>query len=296
MHVVQLHCRCSRLAADFSVRTHFSVITRPPQEAIGHPRRAPRPAGDFHRPLGRARNTHDARRTHHDPLQFLLRVQLEDVSWIPKRSRRGEESSPARVVAPTSVNGLSFNRMVWADGPSPITISSRKSSMAGYNSSCTTGLRRCTSSTNSTSRALKLVSRAARSPGRSSTGPDVCLNPTPNSRAITCARVVFSQARRTVQQRVIHGLATLAGRRHADFYAFLDLPLAQEFRHALRPNGILHVLFFRSRLRRQDALAFDFFAHDDAVPPDSASRTSSSTSRPAGSPICFSIRLASTGV
>ena len=43
---------------------------------------------------------------------------------MPKRDRRGEDSSPARVVAPIKVNG--FTSMVWvrADGPCPIMMSS----------------------------------------------------------------------------------------------------------------------------------------------------------------------------
>src|SRR6185503_1589507 len=42
-----------------------------------------------------------------------------------------------------------------------------------------------------TSRGSRLVSSAARSPGRSSTGPDVCRRLTPISRAMMCASVVL---------------------------------------------------------------------------------------------------------
>ena len=48
---------------------------------------------------------------------------------MPKRSRNGEVSSPARVVAPTSVNGGRSILIERAPGPSPIMMSSWKSSM-----------------------------------------------------------------------------------------------------------------------------------------------------------------------
>ncbi len=38
---------------------------------------------------------------------------------------------PARVVAPTTVNGLMFSRRLRADGPRPIITSIAKSSIAG---------------------------------------------------------------------------------------------------------------------------------------------------------------------
>ncbi len=58
---------------------------------------------------------------------------------MPKRSRSGEVSSPARVVAPTSVNGGRSILIERAAGPSPIMMSSWKSSIAGYRISSTTG-------------------------------------------------------------------------------------------------------------------------------------------------------------
>jgi hypothetical protein len=50
---------------------------------------------------------------------------------MPKRSRSGEVSSPARVVAPTSVNGGKSILIERAPGPSPMMMSSWKSSIAG---------------------------------------------------------------------------------------------------------------------------------------------------------------------
>jgi hypothetical protein len=58
---------------------------------------------------------------------------------MPKRSRNGLVSMPARVVAPTRVNGGRSSLIERAAGPSPIMMSSWKSSMAGYSTSSTTG-------------------------------------------------------------------------------------------------------------------------------------------------------------
>src|SRR5579859_2475222 len=110
---------------------------------------------------------------------------------MPNRSRKGEVSSPARVVAPTRVNGARSSLIDLAPGPSPIMRSSCESSMAGYSTSSTTAESRWISSTNSTSRGSRLVSNAARSPGRSSTGPEVWRRFTPNSWAMMWASVVL---------------------------------------------------------------------------------------------------------
>jgi hypothetical protein len=50
---------------------------------------------------------------------------------MPKRSRSGVVSSPARVVAPTSVNGGSGTSMTRAPAPWPTVIGSLRSSIAG---------------------------------------------------------------------------------------------------------------------------------------------------------------------
>ena len=104
---------------------------------------------------------------------------------MPNRARSGAESRPARVVAPMSVNGWSGTLTERAPGPWPIMMSSSKSSIAGYRISSITGLMRWISSMNSTSRAWRFVSSAARSPGRSRTGPDVARTGTPISLPIT---------------------------------------------------------------------------------------------------------------
>src|SRR5512134_1037312 len=110
---------------------------------------------------------------------------------MPNRSRSGEVSRPARVVAPISVKGGRSSLIERAAGPSPIMMSSWKSSSAGYRISSTTGARRWISSMKSTSFGSRLVRIAARSPGRSSTGPEVWRRFTPSSRAMMCASVVL---------------------------------------------------------------------------------------------------------
>ena len=50
---------------------------------------------------------------------------------MPNRSRSGEVSMPARVVAPINVNFGRSSRIDRAEGPLPIMMSSAKSSIAG---------------------------------------------------------------------------------------------------------------------------------------------------------------------
>ena len=70
-------------------------------------------------------------------------------------------------------------------------MSSWKSSIAGYRISSTDRDRRWISSTNRTSRSSSLVRMAARSPARSSAGPDVTCSVTPISAAAMPASVVL---------------------------------------------------------------------------------------------------------
>ena len=53
------------------------------------------------------------------------------------------------------------------------------------------GLKRCISSINKTSLSSKFVSKPAKSPGLSKTGPEVTFIPTCSSLAKICAKVVF---------------------------------------------------------------------------------------------------------
>ena len=98
---------------------------------------------------------------------------------------------PERVVAPIKVKWGMSSLMERAAGPLPITMSSAKSSIAGYRISSTWRFRRWISSMNSTSPACRLVRMAARSPVRAMAGPEVVLICAPISLATTAASVVF---------------------------------------------------------------------------------------------------------
>ncbi len=98
---------------------------------------------------------------------------------------------PGLVVAPTNVNRGRSSRIDRAVAPLPSTMSSVKSSSAGYSTSSTAFGMRWISSTNSTSPSPRFVRIAARSLGRSSAGPDVGWNPARISCATICASVVL---------------------------------------------------------------------------------------------------------
>ena len=110
---------------------------------------------------------------------------------MPKRSLSGLAIEPIRVVAPTKVNFGKSILIALADGPSPIIMSSLKSSIAEYKTSSTTLFSLCISSINKTSANCKLVRIAAKSPHFAKTGPEVLLKPTPISVATICAKVVL---------------------------------------------------------------------------------------------------------
>src|SRR5437763_17190255 len=78
-----------------------------------------------------------------------------------------------------------------AIGPLPSTMSSWKSSIAGYRISSTARPSRWISSMNSTSPSVRSLRMAARSPARTSAGPDVTRRPTPISAATMPARLVL---------------------------------------------------------------------------------------------------------
>src|SRR5207247_2502170 len=86
---------------------------------------------------------------------------------MPKRSRRGADSMPGRVVAATSVKGWSEYLRVRAWRPLSMTKLTAKSSIAGYSSSSTARGSRWTSSMKSTSFSPRLVRMPIRSPPRS---------------------------------------------------------------------------------------------------------------------------------
>ena len=94
-------------------------------------------------------------------------------------------------MAATRVNGAIASRTDLAAGPFPKTISSWKSSIAGYKTSSTAFDKRCISSIKRTSPGSSLVRIAAKSPALSSAGPDVLCIATPISPATILANVVF---------------------------------------------------------------------------------------------------------
>src|SRR5215813_11337870 len=124
---------------------------------------------------------------------------------MPKRSRRGEDSMPGRVVAATRVKGRRGMRMVRACRPLSMTKLTVKSSMAGYRSSSTTRGRRWISSTKRMSRSFRLVRMPMRSPPRSSDGRRHLVGQDGGQRGL-------AQAGRPGEQHMIERLAALARR------------------------------------------------------------------------------------
>src|SRR5699024_2297376 len=109
----------------------------------------------------------------------------------PNLSLNGADNKPERVVAPTNVNGGKSILTDLALGPVPITISKKKSSIAGSSTSSTTLGNRSTSSINKTSPGSSDESIAAKSPALSIAGPEVERNSTSISFAIIAANVVL---------------------------------------------------------------------------------------------------------
>ena len=124
---------------------------------------------------------------------------------MPKRSLRGDESRPARVVAPISVNSSSRYRCVRACTPLSKMKSTAKSSMAGYRNSSTTLGSRWISSIKKTSPLSILVRSPIKSPPFSSAGPDEVMMRVPISPAMMCARVVFPSPGGPLKRRCSRG-------------------------------------------------------------------------------------------
>ena len=109
----------------------------------------------------------------------------------PKRSRSGGGSRPARVVAPTRVNGGSSSGMAVAPGPLPTMTSTRKSSIAMYSISSAGRDMRWISSRKRTSPSWREERIAARSPACWMAGPEVMRMGAPISAAMIIDRVVL---------------------------------------------------------------------------------------------------------
>src|SRR3954452_7535938 len=110
---------------------------------------------------------------------------------MPKRSRSGVVSRPARVVAPTSVKGGSSSVTTRAPAPAPTVIGSWRSSIAGEKVSSTARGSRWISSTKKTERGSSAVRKAAMSALRSSAGPAVWTKSTSSPAATIWAREVM---------------------------------------------------------------------------------------------------------
>ena len=116
---------------------------------------------------------------------------------------------------------------------------------------------------NSTSFASRLVRIAARSPGRSSTGPEVWRRLTPISRAMMCASVVLPRPGGPNSKRVVERFLALARGRNEDFELAADLFLADVFVQVLRPQRALdRLLVGRGGRGRDDALLAEIVGLD----------------------------------
>ena len=133
--------------------------------------------------------------------------------------------------------------MLDAAGPLPTTMSSWKSSIAGYRISSTARDRRWISSMNSTSPSSSLVRIAARSPARSSAGPDVTCRWTPISVATMPASVVLPSPGGPANSRWSTAWFRAARRLEDDREVFLELGAGRRTRRGrgaagpLRPRG-----------------------------------------------------------
>ncbi len=107
---------------------------------------------------------------------------------------------------------------------------------------------------NSTSRGCRLVSSAARSPGRSSTGPEVWRRFTPELAGEDVGERGLAEAGRSEDERVIERLAAHHRGLHEDLELRLDLLLADVVGEPLRPDGAIDRLFFGASPRLHDAI------------------------------------------
>ena len=123
VHLEQLQRRVRDVERDRAVGAHLRVVAHAAQQPVGDARRAARAPGDLDRRGVVDRHAEDPRRSADDLLEVGRRVEVEPVDDAEAR-RSGDVSSPARVVAPTSVNGSSGTFTDRALGPWPITMSS----------------------------------------------------------------------------------------------------------------------------------------------------------------------------
>jgi len=88
------------------------------QQPVGDSRRPARPRGQLVRTSFVDRHVQQRRGAPHDLAEFIVIVEVE-MEMLAEPVRSGELSNPDRVVAPTSVNGLTDSFIVRAPIPSP---------------------------------------------------------------------------------------------------------------------------------------------------------------------------------
>ena len=171
---------------------------------------------------------------------------------MPKRSRSGLVNRPARVVAPTSVNFASSILTERAAGPSPMMRSSWKSSIAGYSTSSTAGLRRWISSMNSTSRSSRLVEQRGEIAGLGDDRPGRRAKADTEFARHDLRQRGLAEARGPDEQHMVQRLAALARGLDEDRQIGARLGLADKFGQQLRTQrGVADIV--AAALRRDDA-------------------------------------------
>jgi hypothetical protein len=93
-------------------------------------RGVPRPRRAIARVAARRSHVEDLRRAFDDRGELVLGVEVEAIRGAEAVAQRRADAA-ARVVAPTTVNGLRLSPRLRADGPLPIITSRAKSSIAG---------------------------------------------------------------------------------------------------------------------------------------------------------------------
>ena len=154
-----------------------------------------------------------------------------------------------RVVAPMSVNGRSDMLMTRAFTPSPSVKSMRKSSIAGYRNSSTAFGSRWISSMKSTDRSSALVRYGITSLGAARAAPLAIWKPTPRSRGMHMAKVVFPRPGGPSKRMCPSGSPRFDGRIDRDFQPRVHFPLSDHVLHVLRAQVAVLIVELRGRLQ-----------------------------------------------
>ena len=138
---------------------------------------------------------------------FVELQTLDDAKAVAQR--RGQQ--PARVVAPTSVNGGRSSLMERAAGPSPIMMSSWKSSMAGIEDLLDDRAEAVDLVDEQHVVRLQVGQQRRQIAGRSSTGPELWRRFDAQLVGDDVGQRGLAQPRRAEDQTVVQGLAALTG-------------------------------------------------------------------------------------